>query len=163
MYKSVSRLDVRRLESAQKLTSLVDHYYTTYLGDSWRLQALSELSLIVSVYGYLLNHSIRLVYTLFTLDFAQTLLCTQFAWHYAVDIWNQPAELNGIIPWTAGVIPIVGGFGESSSAYSISLLLISACKHSLDDCSNILCMVSVLWIPCASCSLIVSLLGEFGP
>jgi hypothetical protein len=38
-------------------------------------------------------------------------MCTQFAWHYAVDIWNEPAELNGIIPWTAGVIPIVGGFG----------------------------------------------------
>ncbi|KAI3612644.1 hypothetical protein WG66_014665 [Moniliophthora roreri] len=69
------------------------HYYTTFRGDKRFLRTL--------------------VYGLFFLDFAQTLMCTQFAWHYAVDIWNEPQELNGIIPWTAGVIPIVGGFGGS--------------------------------------------------
>uniref|UniRef100_A0A0W0G402 DUF6534 domain-containing protein n=1 Tax=Moniliophthora roreri TaxID=221103 RepID=A0A0W0G402_MONRR len=71
----------------------VYHYYTTFRGDKRFLRTL--------------------VYGLFFLDFAQTLMCTQFAWHYAVDIWNEPQELNGIIPWTAGVIPIVGGFGGS--------------------------------------------------
>ncbi|EEB91755.1 hypothetical protein MPER_09838 [Moniliophthora perniciosa FA553] len=68
----------------------VYHYYTTFHNDKRFLRTL--------------------VYGLFFIDFAQTLMCTQFAWHYAVDIWNEPLELNGIIPWTAGVIPIVGGF-----------------------------------------------------
>ncbi|KAJ7464466.1 hypothetical protein FB451DRAFT_1263586 [Mycena latifolia] len=49
-----------------------------------------------------------LVYSLFLVDVAQTVMLTSHGWYFMVTTWGDPSKFD-ILPWTAAMIPIPSG------------------------------------------------------
>ncbi|KAJ6592836.1 hypothetical protein B0H19DRAFT_919809, partial [Mycena capillaripes] len=71
-------------------------------------------TLAMQVYTYYVNFPsdrffIRiLVYKLFVLDIAQTIMLTFHGWWMLVEIWGRPDQLD-FLPWSAIMMPLMAG------------------------------------------------------
>ncbi|EEB93699.1 hypothetical protein MPER_07609, partial [Moniliophthora perniciosa FA553] len=87
----------------------------------------------------------------------QTFICTQLAWHYAVDIWNSLQDLNGIIPWTAAVIPIVGGFVSVGVQFFYAWRIWSLGKNK--TMKGLACLISLISLTQGISALVAGFMG----
>ncbi|KAJ7210915.1 hypothetical protein GGX14DRAFT_363078, partial [Mycena pura] len=71
-------------------------------------------TLVMQLYTYYQNYpsdqiAVRiLVYTLFILDFAQTIMLTHHGWWWIVTSWGTP-QVFSVLVWSAAMIPFMGG------------------------------------------------------
>lgn len=59
----------------------------------------------------MLSHCSPIVWAIFIVDSIQTGIMTQYAWHYAVDIWGNPESLITYVPPSGGLVTVFDGIG----------------------------------------------------